>query len=82
MPDAIFEILTRLIICKELKMNRKLMLGLAMALVLVSGAFVSGHAQTLSGPPACWSFACGIPAFHAKNVNAPATPAVFGSVGY
>ena len=61
-------------------MNRKWILGLAMALVLVSGAFVSVHAETLSGPPACWSFACGLPGLHAQNAHA--TPAVFGSVGY
>ena len=59
-------------------MIRKLTFVLAMALVLVSGAFVNSHAANLSGPPACWSFACGLPGLH----TASATPAQMGTAGY
>jgi hypothetical protein len=68
-------------------MNRKLILVLAMAMVLVGGAFVNGHAQNVNGPyfttPACWSFACGIATPHAA-VKGPAlvTPTPMGAVGY
>ena len=59
-------------------MMRKLTFILAMALVLVSGAFVSSHAANLSGPPACWSFACGLPGVHSSL----ATPTQMGTAGY
>ncbi|MDR3553634.1 MAG: hypothetical protein P4L55_02650 [Syntrophobacteraceae bacterium] len=69
-------------------MNRKLILVLAMAMLLVGGAFVNGHAQNVNGPyftkPACWSFACGIATPHAavKGLMPLETPAQMGAVGY
>ena len=69
-------------------MSKKLILTLAMALVLVSGAFMNSHAANLGGPyfrtPACWSFACGLSGPHSANSIASATqaPSQMGAVGY
>ena len=67
-------------------MNRKFILGLALALVLVSGAFMNSNAANLNGPyfakPACWSFACGLPGSHGANAAAPVSTPQLGAVGY
>ncbi|MDR3567428.1 MAG: hypothetical protein P4L43_05300 [Syntrophobacteraceae bacterium] len=66
-------------------MSKKIILGLAIALTLVSGVFMNAQAQNATGPyfakPACWSFACGLPGIH-ENVSATQAPVQMGSVGY
>ena len=68
-------------------MNKKLILVLAIAMVLVSGAFLNSHAESATGPhftvPSCWSFACGIASPHvASNTVSSVAPAQMGAVGY
>ena len=68
-------------------MNKKLILGLAMVMVLAGGAFLNVNAERASAPyninPVCWSFACGNAAH--TDMDKPGstliTPEIFGGLG-
>ncbi len=60
-------------------MSKKLIFAFVLSMTLVSGAFINARAANLSGPPACWSFACGLNLAHP---SAQVTPAQMGAVGY
>jgi hypothetical protein len=53
----------------ETKMNKKLILGLALVLVLVSGAFISVLAAEIA--PSCWAGFCPAPATDMDRPDAP-----------